>query len=116
MAERVKTRRHELGMTQSEAAAASAGGISLATWNNLERAVRDAYRPSTMAAACRVLGWRVDSIDRILDGKEQIVADVPSVPIAIENDPLLDKDDKLYLLGAYKTLISRRADDGETPT
>lgn len=91
------------------------GGVSLAVWNNLERAAQESYRPSSLAAVCRALGWRVDSIDRIRKGEDPVAATEPSnVIVAIENDPLLNEEDKRYLLGAYKTLVADRADERQS--
>jgi hypothetical protein len=70
VAEHVRDRREQLGLTQHRAVSSSEGAISLATWRNIEKAVKPPYRRSSLLAVCRVLGWTSDSIDRILDGGE----------------------------------------------
>lgn len=115
VADLVRARRKELRLTQQEAVARAGGGVSLAVWNNLENGRQDAYRPSTLAAVARALNWSVDSIDRILDGREPVENGKPTdVITAIENDPHLDERGKQILLGTYKTLISSTSRDGQT--
>lgn len=107
VAERVRARRKELRLTQQEASQKAGSGVSLAVWNALENGRQDAYRPSTLAAVCRALNWSVDSIDRILDGKDPIKNGEPTDVIrAIEHDERLDRQGKDLLIGAYKTLVS----------
>lgn len=66
VAETVKRRRTDLGMSQ-RAAAFAADNISPTTWGSLEthgRSVDVLTRPKI----ARALGWTTDSIDRILAG------------------------------------------------
>lgn len=62
----IRRRRNILGLTQN------AGGVSPATWRKIESAKSPPYRPSSVAAVCRVLGWAPESFDRILEGGDPI--------------------------------------------
>jgi transcriptional regulator with XRE-family HTH domain len=66
----VRRRREDKGLTQQEATVASDGGVSVATWRNIETATNPPFRRSSLLAVCRVLDWTSDSIDRILRGEE----------------------------------------------
>jgi hypothetical protein len=71
VAHAVRRRREELGLTQIEATALTAGSgrkISFATWRKVETAVEPPYTRATVAAVCHALGWEPDAFDRILAG------------------------------------------------
>lgn len=65
IAETVKRRRSELGMTQRHAALLA--GLSPTTWGSLEKH-HQPVSPLTAAAMCRALRWTSDSIARMLEG------------------------------------------------
>lgn len=67
----IKERRHLLDLTQAEAS--SAGGISAATWNSVERG-RSSASGLVRAQICKALGWTVDSIDRLEHGEAATLA------------------------------------------
>lgn len=73
VASAVRRRRGEIGLTQDEAA--ELAGIGLSTWTNVESARGESYRPKTLVAICRALGWKSDSIERLLIGEPAEVAD-----------------------------------------
>jgi transcriptional regulator with XRE-family HTH domain len=68
VAEAVRNRRHSLGLTQVEAAAA--GGVSEPTWYLIEHARQDRYKPRTLRGIARALEWPEDAIDRIRRGED----------------------------------------------
>lgn len=69
----IKDRRLQLRLTQVEAS--TAGEISPATWNSVEKA-RSGASGLVRAQICRALGWTVDSIDRLVAGEPPVLADV----------------------------------------
>lgn len=69
----VRTRRETLRLTQHEAVTRADGGISLATWRNIETATNPPYRRSSLLAVCRVLRWSPDSIEDMLAGGGPII-------------------------------------------
>lgn len=77
VAEQVKRRRLERGLSQR--GAADAAGVSPTTWQSLElhhKSVGDL----TKAGIARALGWPIDAIDRLLDGEDP--ADFEAAPQA----------------------------------
>lgn len=68
LAERVRTRRHELGLTQS--ALASEAGATDRLIRSIELGEQRNRHPGTLRAIAAALGWTPDSIDRILAGEE----------------------------------------------
>lgn len=71
----VRTRREDLGMTQTELAGAAR--VSDTTVRVLETARRTSYRAGNLRAIARALEWPDDAIDRIragLDPNEPLVA------------------------------------------
>jgi hypothetical protein len=79
LAELVRERRVELGMTQEDAR--SAGGPSTATMRLLEGALQRSYQPSTLRDLEKVLQWERGSVRRILAGGDPSHASAfPSLP------------------------------------
>lgn len=72
LATKVRNRRNELGWSQDEAVAAAGGGISKPVWSIIENARQDSYKERTLAALCRALRWRFESVDLILAGGEPV--------------------------------------------
>lgn len=70
LAEVVRARREELGLTQAEAVSRSGGGISLAVWSILENArqTNDTMRRKQLRAASGALGWPADTLEAVLGG------------------------------------------------
>lgn len=66
----VRARREALGPTQQEAAINA--GIGTTVWGEIEGAKRTNYTPRILRRVAAELGWRIDSIDRILNGEEPI--------------------------------------------
>lgn len=76
LADTVRSRRAELGVTQDQACELSRGTISRPTWSKLESppdTPRSAMATRSLNAAARVLGWTYDSCERVLLGQEPIV-------------------------------------------
>lgn len=81
VAETVKRRRVELGLSQR--AAAIRAGTSPTTWGSLEKhanPIDDLTRPKV----ARALGWAADSIDRMLAGKVPKVDPDSTVPRTLD--------------------------------
>lgn len=55
--------------TQDEVVAKAGSGLSKPVLSIIENARQDSFKPRTLLALCRGLGWTPDSIDRILDGQ-----------------------------------------------
>lgn len=73
VAETVKQRRTELGLSQRQAARL-ANDISPTTWGSLEKHGQP-VSTLTAVAICKALRWTADSIDALLAGGEPTVAD-----------------------------------------
>lgn len=67
IAETVKRRRTDLGITQRHASLLA--GVSPTTWGSLEKH-HQPVSELTAAAMCRALRWTTDSIARMLNGGE----------------------------------------------
>lgn len=104
----VRDRREELGLTQNEAANRSEGGVSLATWRNIETGFRPPWRRAGLLAVCRVLGWTPESIERILagEGPEAVKLLTPS-----QEDRLLALERQLAELRAELRATREEPDD-----
>jgi transcriptional regulator with XRE-family HTH domain len=72
VAEAVKARREELGITQAEGVFMAGGKVSASTWSHLERADKQTYEQSKLRSVSRALGWSADSLERISVGQEPI--------------------------------------------
>lgn len=72
VAEAMKARRDELGITQTEALVRSDGRVGGSTWSHLETAHKTSYDRSKLRAVCRALGWSIDSIERIVAGQDPV--------------------------------------------
>jgi hypothetical protein len=81
LAERVRGRRRELGLTHAQVAAA--GGPAVSTMVRIEAAARTGYRGGTLGRLERVLRWDGGSIEAILAGGE------PSGIVLHYADPVL---------------------------
>lgn len=112
VAETVKRRRTDLGLSQR--AAAFRATTSPTTWSSLETHGRP-IDPLTKPKVARALGWTTDSIDRILRGED------PEVDGMIRPAPTLDDvDERISSLEdrfsameeAVENLIRRAAPDG----
>jgi transcriptional regulator with XRE-family HTH domain len=75
LANAIKDRRAELGVTQDQCVEASRGGISRPTWSGLEAPHRDKLSKSVRAlnACARVLGWTYDSCERVLTNQDPVI-------------------------------------------
>lgn len=65
----IRARRIEKGYTQPKAA--EAAGISITTWNSIEKG-RSSGAALARAAICRLLGWSPDSIERLERGDKPL--------------------------------------------
>lgn len=74
VAEAVRRRRAELGLSQR--AAADIAGISPTTWGQLEKHAAE-LEPLTLAKICRALGWSLNAISEILNGEEPTILQPP---------------------------------------
>jgi transcriptional regulator with XRE-family HTH domain len=72
VAEQVKVRREDLGLTQRQVAIAA--GTTDRYISAIERAERDTYQQKTLRAIARALGWQSGSIDLILAGGDPVPA------------------------------------------
>lgn len=70
VAEIIRARRVELGLTQEAAAAASNGRVSSASWRVIESGRQTSFRHLTLAGVAVALGWPTDAIDRIVAGAD----------------------------------------------
>lgn len=78
LAESVRERRVELGLTQEDARAA--GGPSTATMRLIEGALQHSYQPSTLRDLEHVLQWERGSVRKILAGGDPVpLADIPRI-------------------------------------
>jgi transcriptional regulator with XRE-family HTH domain len=80
----VRERRAELGLTQAEVH--SAGGPSPATLYLLESGHRDSYRPHILRRLERALGWRANSVRRVLAGGRPTLDDEDETTSPIRED------------------------------
>lgn len=96
LAERVRARRHELGLTQS--ALATDAGATDRLIRSIELGEERNRHPGTLRAIAAALGWTPDSIDRILAGEE---------PKAVK---LLAPDQEERLLALERQLAELRAE------
>lgn len=71
----IRARRIESGYSQPKAA--EAAGISITTWNSIEKG-RSSGAPLARAAICRLLGWTQDSIDRLERGEDVVELAAPA--------------------------------------
>jgi transcriptional regulator with XRE-family HTH domain len=89
LAQLIKDRRLELGLTQAQVH--SAGGPAPATLYLLENGGRTSFSPQILRRLERVLGWRVGSIRRVLAGGRPALsgedASIPSIHITRADVP-----------------------------
>ena len=86
LAEFVRERRVELGMTQEDAR--SAGGPSTATMRLIEGALQNSYQPATLRDLEKVLQWGRGSVWKILAGGDPVpLADSTTAPRAAPARP-----------------------------
>jgi len=81
IAEAVRQRRGELGLSQEETARASGGMISTANLRVMEGSGRSSFRPKSLVGVARALSWPADAIALIARG-----ADPASFPSAVLPD------------------------------
>lgn len=86
----VRARRKALALTQQQAA--DAGGLSVATWGNVESGRLPEPPATTAHGIATALGWTRDSVSRILRGMEPIEADrqdrmAQALEVIRSNDP-----------------------------
>ncbi len=84
----VRNRREELGLTQTEAVNRAEGGVSLATWRNIETGFRPPWRRAGLLAVCRVLRWTPESFELILEGGEPELLELRFTPT--QEEQLID--------------------------
>lgn len=102
VAETVKRRRTDLGLSQR--AAALRAGLSPTTWGQLEthaQKIDDLTKPKV----ARALNWTTDSIDRLLAGEEPTVDPDAKEPATIE-----EVDDRLSRLEARFDSMEEKID------
>lgn len=101
LANEVRTRRTELGLTQEDARAA--GGPSTATMRLIEGALQDAYTPAILRRLEGAMRWRPGSVRDILAGGDPVPLDgAPSAP-ALAPAPVLPPDPVLgHILAAAR--------------
>ncbi len=105
VAEQVKARREDLGLTQRELAAAV--GTTDRYISAIERAERDTYQQKTLRAIARALGWQSGSIDLILAGGDPVPAAEPAESLSIE-----DRVAALEVeLAALRQIVDRERDE-----
>lgn len=90
----VRRRRVHLGMTQREAAAEA--DVSATTWNLLELGKQPSYRPLTLRAVERTLGWPDDFINTIIETGEAPVLEV----VQEDGRPSVDFNSRIARLSA----------------
>ena len=99
LADAATARRAQLSLTQIEVA--QAGPLSLDRVQAIEGAKRSTYRPATLAALERALGWTYGSVQAILDGGEPTPADAPS------REPGTDHQDVRATIAKLEDLIGQ---------
>lgn len=68
-------RRAELGLTQEEVVARMGeGAVHIESLRRFERAERDVYRSTTLAAISKALDWPADTLRRIAHGEMETTA------------------------------------------
>lgn len=104
LASAVRQRRHELQLTQPELAAAS--GTTDRLIRGIELGESRDRHPATYRAISVALGWTGDSIDRILAGKD---------PVMAEDEPDADsaRDEVLLRLDRLESLVRELLDRSE---
>jgi hypothetical protein len=83
VAEYVRERRTDLGMTQADVQAE--GGPATATQRLIEGALRDSYQPAILGRLERALRWKRGSIRAIRNGGEPM----PEAPLSEHSAPAL---------------------------
>jgi len=97
----VRTRRERV-IGGSQQMAAAKAGVSLATWQKVERGDPGAYA-STLTRIAASLGW---SIDELRDAMARARGETPAEPVAIE---LFELDDRLRSADAATIAAAKRA-------
>ncbi len=69
MAEAVRNRRGELGLTQDEVVERMDPPIGIQTYRRVEAGDQPNYRPTTLAAVARALDWPSDMLTRLATGR-----------------------------------------------
>ncbi len=69
VADAIKERRDEIGITQLEGVARAGGHVGASTWSHLERGDKNSYERAKLRAVSRALGWSADSIERVIAGQ-----------------------------------------------
>lgn len=102
-------RRAQLGITQLDVA--QRGPMSLDRVQAIEGAKRSSYRPATLAALERALGWTYGSVAAILDGGEPTPADTPALaPNAADDDLDAQLAEARALLRQAQEMLDRVSD------
>lgn len=68
VADRMRRRRHELGLTVKQAA--DRAGISEPQWDVMENARRESFRERSLRGVERALVWPAGGVDALLDGQD----------------------------------------------
>lgn len=100
----MRERRHALGLTQAEAAAA--GGLSEPVWGLLERGQQERPRARSLAAVERALRWAPGSAQAVIDGADPTEGE-PAPPITTD-DRLGRLEDELASLRSLLELVARQ--------
>ncbi len=107
MAEHVARARNSLGLTHRELVESAGPGLSIAVLSKIENAAQESYKPRTIAALTRALGWPDDAIDRIRAGRPP-------------NEPLVEPDERTIEerldaleaeLAALRQIVDRERDE-----
>jgi transcriptional regulator with XRE-family HTH domain len=97
----IRERRQVLDISQSEAA--TAAGISLASWNKLENGrMPGAISRPTKRGVAQALGWTSDSVDRLLRGEGPVLVESGS-----STSTSFNIDDRLAKLPKEKQASAR---------
>lgn len=118
LAEFVRERRVELGMTQEDARAA--GGPSTATMRLIEGALQHSYQPATLRDLEKALRWERGSAARILAGGEPVRLSAGLAPVRpapaltfgeedLPDDEIAPQDLELFqdLVDEFKVRLAR---------
>jgi hypothetical protein len=127
VAEYVRERRTDLGMTQADVQAE--GGPATATQRLIEGALRDSYQAAILSRLERALRWKRGSIRAIRNGGEPVVTDAPALRAVPDTelseafreierqqanaDDSVLTEDELQILGTFVKMIRTRLAERE---
>jgi transcriptional regulator with XRE-family HTH domain len=115
VAEAIKDRRDELGMTQAEGVIRAGGHVGSSTWSLLERGQKTSYERGKLRAVSRALGWSFDSIERMIGGQPPIDATESSREQELTARLYRVEETLRELLRRFQLLEERRQQQREDP-